>query len=341
MSTAAFKEGIHNAVQVCMKVTGEDRVLIISDQATLEIGQALAAEAEGLGAAVKLVQLEDYGPRPLTEVPAALVEDLSAMIPTVTFYAASGQAGEVKMRLALNRRIRLLFDEMEQPRPRHGHMISITPRLIEEGMTADYIEINRLTYQVLEIVEKAREIKVTSSRGTEITVEIDPDLKWVPCHGLYHQPGDWGNLPEGEVFTCPGNLDGVLVVDVLGDYFSPKYGVLEHPLTIEVEDGFVRKVDCQNGALAEEFQAYLNSVENGTRAGEFAIGTNTAVTELTGNLLQDEKIPGIHVAFGNPSGHETGADWTSEVHVDVVPVECTIVVDGVTLMEKGKFVLPE
>jgi aminopeptidase len=341
MSSAAFKTGVKNAVQVCMKVQEEDRVLIISDRKTEEIGRALAAEAEGLGAAVKLVLLEDYGKRPMTEVPEALIQDLKDLLPTVTFYAASGQEGEVKMRLALNGRIRQLFDDLNQPRPRHGHMISITPPLMEQGMTADYQEINRLTFQVLEIVKDAREIQVTSLRGTDIRAAFNPDYKWVPCHGLYHKAGDWGNLPEGEVFTCPWDLNGVLVVDVLGDYFSSKYGVLDHPLTIEVKDSYVSKVACEDEALAEEFLAYLNSSENGTRAGEFAIGTNTAVKELTGNLLQDEKIPGIHVAFGNPSGYETGADWTSEVHVDVVPIECTITVDGVTLMEKGEFVLPE
>ena len=339
MSSAEFKQGISNAVRVCMNVKEEDRVLIISDQETLEIGQALAAETEGLGAEVKLVTLEEYGERPMTEVPQGLIEDLTELVPTVTFYAAGGQEGEVKMRMGLTARIRALFPELEQPLPRHGHMISITPPLMEQGMTADYIEINRLTYQVLEIVEKAREIKVTSVRGTEITAEFNPDYKWVPCHGLYHQPGDWGNLPEGEVFTCPWNLNGVLVVDVLGDYFSSKYGVLKHPLTIEVADSYVTKVECQDEALAEELLAYLHPSENGTRAGEFAIGTNTAVRELSGNLLQDEKIPGIHVAFGNPGGYRTGADWTSDVHVDVVPIECTIVVDGVTIMEAGEFTL--
>ena len=73
--------------------------------------------------------------------------------------------------------------------------------------------------------------------------------------------------------------------------------------------------------------------------GEFAIGTNIAVTELSGNLLQDEKIPGIHVAFGNPIGYETGADWTSDVHVDVVPTGCNITVDGKIIMGNGIFKL--
>ncbi|MEJ2448685.1 MAG: hypothetical protein P8Y37_12200, partial [Anaerolineales bacterium] len=126
-------------------------------------------------------------------------------------------------------------------------------------------------------------------------------------------------------------------IDPHTNYFSPKFGVLANPVTITVEDSHVSEVSCPDQEIANELMAYLKSTANGQRAGEFAIGTNTAVKRLTGNLLQDEKIPGIHVAFGNPSSHKTGADWESDVHVDVVPVECTIRVDGKTIMEDGKF----
>ncbi len=334
-----FNLGIQNAVQVCMNISHTDKVLVITDLKTLAIGKALVRESNILGAQTRMVKLEEFGTRPMTEVPRAMITELADFKPTVTFYAANGQEGEVKMRLALTGEIRRIYTELGLPTPRHGHMIGITSRLIREGMTADYIEINRLTLEILELVKGAKTIKVTSKKGTDISATFNPDYKWVPCHGLYHSPGDWGNLPEGEVFTCPETLDGVIVADVLGDYFSPKYGVLDSPMIIEVKEGLVQNVSCQDQLIADEFLTYLKSSENGLRAGEFAIGTNTAVTELSGNLLQDEKIPGIHVAFGNPGGYETGADWTSDVHVDVVPVQCTIHLDGNKIMKNGKFTL--
>ena len=338
MTDKLFARGIRNAVSICMNVQPNDRVLVISDQKTGQIGGALAEESAAVGAASQLVLLEDLGSRPMTEVPAALTDQISGLVPTVTFFAADSQEGEVKMRLALTAKIRALFTALDQPIPRHGHMVGVTSQLIREGMTADYHKINQLTLKVLDLVKDAREIKVRSKKGSEITASFSPELRWVPCHGLYHQPGDWGNLPEGEVFTCPWELNGTLVVDVLGDYFSPKYGVLDAPVVIEVEDSQVVKASCQDQALADEFLAYLDSSENGRRAGEFAIGTNTAVHSLSGNLLQDEKIPGIHVAFGNPIAYQTGADWQSDVHVDVVPTDCTITVDGKTIMYQGTFI---
>ena len=65
-----------------------------------------------------------------------------------------------------------------------------------------------------------------------------------------------------------------------------------------------------NRALEEEFWRYTHTDENSDRVGEFAIGTNIGVHEVIGNILQDEKIPGVHIAFGNPYGHHTGAEWT-------------------------------
>ncbi len=181
-----------------------------------------------------------------------------------------------------------------------------------------------------------QELKV---RGSDVTAMFNSDWKWIPCHGRYHEQGKWGNLPEGEVFTAPATVDGVLVCDVLGDYFSEKYGVLKHPVTIIVKNGYITHITSENEVLAQELHDYLFSVPNGNRAGEFAIGTLTSLKKLVGNLLQDEKMPGLHVAFGNPYPQFTGADWDAKVHVDVIPSCCTIEVDGRTIMRDGAFTI--
>lgn len=180
---------------------------------------------------------------------------------------------------------------------------------------------------------------MTTAKGSDLTATFHPDWKWIPLHGRYHEQGTWGNLPEGEVFTAPATVDGVLVCDVLGDYFSAKYGVLTQPVVITVKEGYVTEVAGENQALAQEVSDYLFSVPNGNRVGEFAIGTLTHLKKLVGNLLQDEKMPGLHVAFGNPYPQFTGADWDATIHVDVIPSCCTIEVDGRVIMREGAFTL--
>jgi leucyl aminopeptidase (aminopeptidase T) len=223
---------------------------------------------------------------------------------------------------------------------RHAHMIGIDDRCMAEGMAADYEEISRLTGEVNEIVKEARVVEVQSPSGTDVRATLDPArLRWHPCPGIYRDPGMWGNLPEGETFTSPASLDGVVGGEVLGDHFSEKYGVLEAPMRLEVAGGRVRKVTHPDDALRLEMEKYLGQHENSNRAGEFAIGTNIALKQLSGNLLQDEKIPGVHVAFGYPYPEETGADWDCPSHCDVVSTGSTIKVDGQYLMRDGEFVI--
>ena len=93
----------------------------------------------------------------------------------------------------------------------------------------------------------------------------------------------------------------------------------ETPLTIEITGN--RIVSCRmrrTRSWSRTFWTYTHTDENSDRVGEFAIGTNIGVTRVIGNILQDEKFPGIHIAFGDPYGAHTGAPWKSTTHIDVV-----------------------
>jgi aminopeptidase len=322
--------GAENAVR-CMGVTAQDRVFIITDYARENIARRVANAALARRADVTVRFLEHYGERPLTFFPDELRQDILAARPSVSFYIATAQPGEIGLRIPL---LPFLAQEIKV---RHGHMIGIDEALMADGMCADYDEVFNLTNQVYDLVRHATTIHVTSEKGSDVTATFHKDWKWIPCHGRYHEQGKWGNLPEGEVYTAPATVDGVLVCDVLGDYFSHKYGVLEQPVTITVRGGYITDISSENEELARELHDYLFSTPNGNRAGEFAIGTLTSLTKLSGNLLQDEKMPGLHVAFGNPYPQFTGADWDAKVHVDVIPTGCTIEVDGRVIMRDGRF----
>src|SRR5690606_4723948 len=127
-------------------------------------------------------------------------------------------------------------------------------------------------------------------------------------------------LPGGEIFTTPGEVNGTFVIDgVVGDYLCERFGLLtEHPLTVVVKGNRLVEAESDNRELRDAFWAYTHTDENSDRVGEFAIGTNIELTDLIGNILQDEKFPGVHIAFGNPYGAHTGAEWFSATHIDVV-----------------------
>ncbi len=314
-----------------MGVREQDSVFIVTDEATLPIGQALAEQAARITRDVRLRLLEEYAPRPILSLPEGLRSDLLAASPSVTFYAATGQPGEITFRLGMGV---FLKNDLSV---RHAHMIGITPDIMSSGMLADYNLVWYVTHHIYEQARTARRIHVSNDDGSDLVAEFEPWMRWVPCDGRYHQAGDWGNLPEGETFTSPKTVNGRLVAHVLGDYFSEKYGVLAHPVVIDIVDGLAIDVRCVDQAVTDDLVVYLNSAENGRRVGEFAIGTNVALTRLSGNLLQDEKIPGVHLAFGDPYGHDTGARWASQVHVDGVTPFCNIEINGRPVMKKGRF----
>src|ERR1700674_3875015 len=255
--------GAENAVR-CMGVTAQDRIFIITDFERESIARRVATAILARHADVTVRFLEHYGVRPLTVFSDDLRNDLIQARPTVTYYIATAQPGEIAFRIPL---LPFLAQELKV---RHGHMIGIDEALMADGMCADYDEVFRLTNQIYELVRHAQTIHVTSAKGSDVTATFHQDWKWVPCHGRYHEQGKWGNLPEGEVFTAPASVNGVLVCDVLGDFFSAKYGVLEQPLTFRIKDGYITEVTGENAAIASEVRDYLFSTPNGNRAGEFA-----------------------------------------------------------------------
>ncbi len=233
-----------------------------------------------------------------------------------------------------------LSDVVNKRRIRHAHMVNITPQIMCEGMRADFRAVDALSQRLVERARHAERIKCRTPRGTDFVAEFSPKLKWLKTSGII-TPEKWGNLPGGEIFTAPANTNGTFVVDgVVGDYLCTKYGDLrDTPLTIEVKDNRIVDLDCDHKELLEDFRAYTSTDENSNRVGEFAIGTNTALTHVIGNILQDEKIPGVHIAFGHPYAEHTGAEWISKTHIDCVGRDFDIWFDGEQMMERGKFLV--
>jgi leucyl aminopeptidase (aminopeptidase T) len=198
-------------------------------------------------------------------------------------------------------------------------MPGITRELMEIGMCTDYMRISELTKKIESFVKNAQRAKVVNPSGTGLEVEFHPSWRWVIDNGLLHKKGMWGNLPAGEIFTAAYRVNGRIVIDELGDWFTFRYGYLKDtPVTLTAKDSRAdpSSISCANNSLRRELVEYLSTDSNSNRLGEIAIGTNFCLTNLTGNMLQDEKFPSVHCAFGDPLREETGADWESKTHLD-------------------------
>jgi len=323
--------GARNAVRVCLRVQPSEKVTVITDEVSLEIAAALVRELEDVGCRYQTWVLEDVAARPLTDLPLAIAEALESS--QVSIFAVQAQTNELKSRMQLT-------DVVNRRKIRHAHMVNINKRIMLEGMRADFQKVDRLSVKVLETVRKAKQIRAKTPAGTDLVADLNPDYRWVKTSGII-SPEKWGNLPGGEVFTTPGEVNGTFVIDgVVGDYLCAKFGDLKaNPLTIQVKGNRVIAAHSANKELKDDFWAYTHTDENSNRVGEFAIGTNIELKDVIGEILQDEKYPGIHIAFGNPYGAHTGAEWYSSTHIDVVGRNFDIWVDGRQIMRGGQFLI--
>jgi leucyl aminopeptidase (aminopeptidase T) len=329
-----YEIAVDNIVRNCMRLQPADRLVIVTDRDREDIGQAISAGAEKV-CPTKLVLIEDFVERPATSFPDAFAQTLTDFKPTASIYAATGKKGELQAF-----RMKLMDHLTKSLDCRHGHMIGVNEQIMLDGMSKDYAAIGIAASKLHEVLKGARQITVTDPHGTTLAVALSdsPNRKWKIDDGVFTKPGDWGNLPAGEIFTCPETANGVVVAWELGDYFSEKYGVLDTPIIITVKDGRVSKLCSENMRLVGELEKYLNAEENGNRMGEFAVGCLLGLDGLIGNLLQDEKYPGIHMAFGHPYPKETGQmDWDADSHIDIIPLNVNASVDGKQILKDGKF----
>jgi aminopeptidase len=328
-----FSPGAYNAVNTCLRVQPSEKVTLITDNACREIAASIAQELTKAGCSFKAFLLEDLAPRPLTSLPSQIAEDMETS--DVSIFAVRPQTNELKSRMEMT-------SIVNRRRMRHAHMVNINRQIMLEGMRADFNHVEALSMKVLEIAGNAKEITGKTAAGSNFTGTLNPEYRWIKTSGIISRD-KWGNLPGGEIFTSPGEVNGVYVVDgVVGDYLCDKYGDLEHqPLMIRMQNNRITEVFCENKALEQDFWAYTHTDENSDRVGEFAIGTNIELTNLIGQILQDEKFPGIHIAFGNPYGEHTGAKWYSSTHIDVVGRKFDIWVDGRQIMKSGRFLLED
>jgi len=323
--------GAHNAVHVCLRVQPSEKVTVITDEVTREIAASLVRELDGVGCPYRAWVLEELAPRPLLELPREIVDDLESS--QVSIFAAQAQADELRSRIQMT-------DVVNRRKIRHAHMVNINPQIMREGMRADFLKVDRISVKVMEMVRLASHVRATTPAGTELVAHLDPKYRWVKTSGLIN-PDKWGNLPGGEIFTTPGEVNGTFVIDgVVGDWLCAKFGDLAStPLTVRVKKNRVAEVHSSNRELESDFWRYTHTDENSDRVGEFAIGTNIELKDIIGHILQDEKYPGVHIAFGNPYSAHTGAEWYSSTHIDVVGRKFDIWIDDEQIMRDGKFLI--
>lgn len=312
MEHSSLRKPAETAIEQCMNLQPEESCAIITDDERKGIAESLYAVATDVTDDTALVRYPpgtQHGTEPPAPVSAAMAGADVVLAPTTKSLSHTNARTEATSAGA-----------------RVATLPGITDGVFLMGLDADYDRIAAECEAVLEQVDDAAEVRVTSPQGTDITLEIG-EREWIADTGIVHEPGEFSNLPAGEVFVSPESGDGTIVVD---GTIRP-HGRLEdgQTVTFTVEDGFVTDVD--DPAIREELETAADAA--GTDAynlAELGIGTNVAVTELVGSVLLDEKAGGtVHLAVGDD--HGIGGDVVAPIHMDGILTEPTVYADGVEL----------
>lgn len=194
---------------------------------------------------------------------------------------------------------------------------------------AKLLEMDKQQKHWAEYLGQRSKIRIVGEK-TDITFST-AGRKWISCSGL-------NNYPDGEVFTSP--VEDSANGEIYFDFPAIYRGNEAHKIHLTLENGKVIKANAEKG---EEFLNAMLDLDGGARyVGEIAIGTNDEITDVTGNILFDEKIGGsIHMAVG-ASYPETGGKNVSGLHWDIIKnmkQGGEIYADDVLIYKDGKFLI--
>jgi len=318
-----------NAALICLGAQKQEVATLVTDDESREGMAAIAAALIEAGVEVHAFILEELGRRPITGVPKEIIETLEAS--QISVFWSMPLPGELKSR----KQILLTTSEHML---RHAHLIGLPKEHFIEGLQVDYRTVRALQERLVERLDRASTIRFVTPGGTSLVAPLPPERPWVCLSGII-QPGQWQNLPSGQIMGVPADVEGTFVADAsMGDWFGPKYRELEkYPLTLEIEGGRLRDARSPNQKLAREFLLYARSNPNSDRVGELSLGTNLGLRRFTGLALVDENVPGCHLALGNPLPELTGATWESKTHVSVIGRRASVYLDEAPIMEDGVY----
>jgi len=314
----SLMQGAQKAVKKCMGIKAGEVCLVVTDDKLSSLAGYFAQASRELRAETLMITMAPrsiHGEEPPAPIGGALLCTNCAFLITtasMTHTKARGLATEAGVRIA--------------------SMPGLTAEMIRGPLNADYEDIVHLSEGLADILSQATQATLISEKGTHLTFDIS-GRQAIADSGMLQQPGKWGNLPAGESYIAPveGKASGTLVIDGM----MAGIGILKEPIMAIVREG--RFVKISGGEEAIKLKNILSEAdENAGSIAELGVGTNRQA-ELMGAILVDEKVFGtVHVAIGNNAF--MGGAQHSKIHLDGVVLKPTLIIDGKTVIDRGKHV---
>jgi leucyl aminopeptidase (aminopeptidase T) len=318
-----------NVVRTCMNIKAGEKVQVWVDEPLIRQGLVLVGEIKDVGAETLLVVFPD-SIRPIKKFPetlSATSRETDVLIWWLNKLVSDTETGTF---------ILPTIPKFTGDGARIGFGVFIDDDMLENEMSADYTEISKRTEKLANLINGGKDVHIAASGGTDIKFSIK-GRRCLADSGFIHQRGIFRNLPAGEVCLAPleESANGVVVFDK--SIILAERGMLKTPITLHFRNGRVAKIE--GGEEAVKLRKAVKEAGKGADViAELGIGTNDRA-RLMGNPMTDEKVLGTaHIAIGDNVHIPLGGKNEAKIHIDGIIGEPTIVVDGKTVMTKGKFI---
>jgi hypothetical protein len=200
-----------------------------------------------------------------------------------------------------------------------------------EAMNVNYSRLKKKGLAIKKKWDKADEIRIRTVAGTDVTFDVS-GMESIANIGEYHESGQGGNMPAGEVYIPPQGYGGVKGKVVIDGSMKTVDGakLIDQPVTLFIEEGRVVRMEGKYAPLLEKtfeaFEARAKFPHRVRHVGELAVGINPGAV-LIGSMIMDEKVLGTgHIAVGSNSWF--GGDIKTIYHGDQVFKNPVYYLDG-------------
>lgn len=317
MNERALK-GCEILLHTCGEVKKGERVLVITDDTSHEIGEIMYACASAY-TDTSLVRMPDrttHGDAPTAAIAAAMkASDVIFSATTFSLYNTDAR-----------------ICAAEENGTRFVNMADYSIEMLEEGcLFTDWSEVRKIVDRTKELIV-GKELTLTTPAGTNLQTSIE-GRHADTGYGVSRDAGEASSPPDAEAAVGPADdsAEGVIVVD--GSIPLPGLGLIKEPITLKVEKGYI--VSISGGEEAKILEKALKSY-NDPRVylvAEVGCGLNPA-GHLSGRMLEDEGMLGtMHIGIGNNLSY--GGTNNTPVHIDLIMKKPTCVVDGHYVYKDG------
>lgn len=306
------REVARRLLRDCLGLKPRDRVLLVADRKYLGLANRLGRVADSMGgrAAVELLP----GLQPDGEPPSG-----------VSLKMATSDIVVIVTRRSLS------HSQARRDACRAGARVVTLPNLSpvswrRGGLTADLGRVGRTARYIHDWVRPKKRFHVRSANGTDVYFTT-AGATWTREDGRVCRPGEFDNLPAGEVAVRPSQVQGTVVFDL--------FGLSRGRLKLTIKDSAVVRFEGEAPGLQAAFRRWDRRAR---RVAEFGLGCNPQARFIR-NILESEKVLGTcHFALG--SDVSFGGANRVPFHRDGIIRRPTVEADGVALISDGKLVAP-